>query len=204
MDFISKKIKMKIENISYLQSELKNNFRLSEEDILDLLKRFEKTTRDEMSCYFESYFTDGDFATVLLQIARNYKENKKVQIYVLSSLGNMINRYHLKETKEIYEYFRNARFTKGISAYVSIYFPHFKRFQEEENKWDYFMKIAKMTPKKIAEINFLAILNEYIEEIPSEYKQEIIDFLQEKYQMANNEGGKKYYQDMINRMNFNF
>ena len=55
-----------------------------------------------------------------------------------------------------------------------------------------------------AEINFLAILNEYIEEVPDEYKQEIIDFLQEKYQMANNEGGKKYYQDMINRINFNF
>lgn len=53
-----------------------------------------------MSTFFESYFTDEDFATVLLQIGRNYKENKKVQIYVLSSLGNMINRYHLKETKE--------------------------------------------------------------------------------------------------------
>ena len=95
-------------------------------------------------------------------------------------------------------------FEKGISAYVAIYLPHFKNFQKEENKWDYFMKIAKMTPKKIAEINFLAILNEYIEEVPDEYKQEIIDFLQEKYQMANNEGGKKYYQDMINRINFNF
>lgn len=74
MDLISKKIKMKMENISYLQSELKNNSYLSEEDILDLLKRFEKTTRDEMSCYFESYFTDEDFADVL------YKKNIKWQI----------------------------------------------------------------------------------------------------------------------------
>lgn len=131
MDLIIKKIKMKIDKISYLQCELKNYEILSKDDILTLLQNYEKTTRDEMSSCF-------------------------------------------------------------------------KNFQKEENKWDYFMKIAKMTPKKIAEINFLAILNEYIEEVPDEYKQEIIDFLQEKYQMANNEGGKKYYQDMINRINFNF
>lgn len=189
-----------METISYLQSELKNNSYLSEEDILDLLKRFEKTTRDEMSCYFESYFTDEAFADVLLQIARKYRENKKVQIFVLSSLGNMINRYHLKETKEIYEYFRNARFTKGISAYVAIYFPHFKGFQEEENKWDYFMKIAKMSPKKIAEATFRSLVREHIEEIPDNYKEEVIQFLITKQEKANNEGGRLYYQELVDKI----
>ena len=183
---------------------MKNYEILSKDDILTLLQNYEKTTRDEMSSYFEKYFKDDTFADILLKIANKYKENKRIHIYIISSLGNMVNRYNLKETKEIYEYFKKYMFEKGISAYVAIYLPHFKNFQKEENKWDYFMKIAKMTPKKIAEINFLAILNEYIEEVPDEYKQEIIDFLQEKYQMANNEGGKKYYQDMINRINFNF
>lgn len=200
MDFISKKVKMKIEDISYLQSELKNYEVLSEDEIFILLQKFEKTTRDEMSCYFESYFTDEDFADVLLQIARKYRENKKVQIYVLSSLGNMINRYHLKETKEIYEYFKNARFTKGISAYVAIYFPHFKGFQEEENKWDYFMKIAKMSPKKIAEATFLSLVREHIEEIPDNYKEEVIQFLITKQEKANNEGGKRFYQELIKQV----
>lgn len=204
MDLIIKKIKMKIDKISYLQCELKNYEILSKDDILTLLQNYEKTTRDEMSSYFKKYFKDDTFADILLKIANKYKENKRIHIYIISSLGNMVNRYNLKETKEIYEYFKKYMFEKGISAYVAIYLPHFKNFQKEENKWDYFMKIAKMTPKKIAKINFLAILNEYIEEVPDEYKQEIIDFLQEKYQMANNEGGKKYYQDMINRINFNF
>lgn len=204
MDLIIKKIKMKIDKISYLQCELKNYEILSKDDILTLLQNYEKTTRDEMSSYFEKYFKDDTVADILLKIANKYKENKRIHIYIISSLGNMVNRYNLKETKEIYEYFKKYMFEKGISAYVAIYLPHFKNFQKEENKWDYFMKIAKMTPKKIAEINFLAILNEYIEEVPDEYKQEIVDFLQEKYQMANNEGGKKYYQDMINRINFNF
>lgn len=199
MDFISKKVKMKIENISYLQCELKNYETLSEDEIFILLQKFEKTTRDEMSCYFESYFTDEDFAAVLLQIAKNYRENKKVQIFVISSLGNMINRYNLKETEEIYGYFKNAMFTKEISVYVAIYFPHFKRFQEEENKWDYYIKIAKMSPKKIAESTFLSLVSEYIEEIPDRYKEEVIQFLITKQEKANNEGGKLYYQELIDK-----
>lgn len=196
---------MKIEDISYLQSELKKYEILSEDEIFILLKKFEKTTRDEMSCYFESYFTDEDFADedfadVLLQIANKYKENKKNHIYIISSLGNMINRYHLKETEEIYGYFKNARFTKGISAYVAIYFPHFKGFQEEENKWDYFMKIAKMSPKKIAEATFLSLVREHIEEIPDNYKEEVIQFLIMKQEKANNEGGRLYYQEFVDKI----
>lgn len=61
-----------------------------------------------------------------------------------------------------------------------------------------------MSPKKIAHQNLVKIIERNIDDIPSKYKQEIMDFLQEKYEMANNEGGKKYYQDMINRINFNF
>lgn len=38
---------------------------------------------------------------------------------------------------------------------------------KEENKWDYFMKIAKMAPKKIGEIS-------------NEYKEKVIRFLNKK------------------------
>lgn len=200
MDLISKKIKMKIDKISYLQYELKNYEFLSKDDILILLQNYEKTTRDEMSSYFEKYFKDDTFADILLKIANKYNENKKIHIYIISSLGNMVNRYNLKETKEIYEYFKKYKLEKGVSAYVAIHLPHFKNFQKEENKWDYFMKIAKMTPKKIAELNFLAILNEYIEEVPDVYKEEVVNFLRGKQDKANNEGGKQYYQELIDKI----
>ena len=58
---------------------------------------------------------------------------------------------------------------------------------KEENKWDYFMKIAKMSPKKI-------------EEISNEYKEKIIRFFNEKWEKTNNDGGKKYYQALINKI----
>lgn len=198
-DFVrTKKMQRKIENILYLQSKLKNFSLLSEEDVLILLKKFEETTKDEMSIYFERYFQDDVFASILLKIANQYRKNKKLQICVITSLGNMINRYYLKETEAMYHYFKSQMFAKGISAYVSIHLPYFKSFQKEENKWDYFMKVAKMSPKKIAEANFLAIVSKYSREIPTEYKAQVIDFLTEKQEKANHKSGQKYFQELIN------
>lgn len=48
---------------------------------------------------------------------------------------------------------------------------------KEENKWDYFMKIAKMAPKKIGETSFLLLISKNIEEISNEYKEKVIRFL---------------------------
>ena len=71
---------------------------------------------------------------------------------------------------------------------------------KEENKWDYFMKIAKMAPKKIGETSFLVLISKNIEEISNECKEKIIRFFNEKWEKTNNDGGKKYYQALINKI----
>ena len=48
---------------------------------------------------------------------------------------------------------------------------------KEKNKWDYFMKIAKMASKKIGETSFLVLISKNIEEISNEYKEKVIRFL---------------------------
>ena len=48
---------------------------------------------------------------------------------------------------------------------------------KEENKWDYFIKIAKMVSKKIGETSFLVLISKNIEEISNEYKEKVIRFL---------------------------
>ncbi len=48
---------------------------------------------------------------------------------------------------------------------------------KKENKWDYFMKIVKMAPKKIGETSFLVLISKNIEEISNEYKEKVIRFL---------------------------
>ena len=161
----NRKIQNKIDNIKYLQNELMNFKNFSEDEISNLLQKFEKTPRDEVSFYFKSLFTNLEFANVLLEIADKYKENKKIQINILSSIGNMIRRYGLEETDEIYDYFKTNMFIKNVGVYVAIHLPYLKRF-EKENSWEYFMKVKNMTPKKMAETTFLNIVNEHITEIP--------------------------------------
>lgn len=192
----NRKIQNKIDNIKYLQNELMNFKNFSEDEISNLLQKFEKTPRDEVSFYFKSLFTNLEFANVLLEIADKYKENKKIQINILSSIGNMIRRYGLEETDEIYDYFKTNMFIKNVGVYIAIHLPYLKRF-EKENSWEYFMKIKDMTPKKMAETTFLNIVNEHITEIPNEHKGEVIALLKQKQQNSNNEGGQKYYQKLI-------
>lgn len=196
MHQINRKIQNKIDNIKYLQNELMNFKNFSEDEISNLLQKFEKTPRDEVSFYFKALFTNLEFANVLLEIADKYKENKKIQINILSSIGNMIRRYGLEETDEIYDYFKTNMFIKNVGVYVAIHLPYLKRF-EKENSWEYFMKVKNMTPKKMVETTFLNIVNEHITEIPNEHKGEVIAFLKQKQQNSNNEGGQKYYQELI-------
>ena len=192
----NRKIQNKIDNIKYLQNELMNFKNFSEDEISNLLQKFEKTPRDEVSFYFKSLFTNLEFANVLLEIADKYKENKKIQINILSSIGNMIRRYGLEETDEIYDYFKTNMFIKNVGVYIAIHLPYLKRF-EKENSWEYFMKVKNMTPKKMAETTFLNIVKEHITEIPNEHKGEVIALLKQKQQNSNNEGGQKYYQELI-------
>ncbi len=196
MHQINREIQNKIDNIKYLQNELMNFKNFSEDEISNLLQKFEKTPRDEVSFYFKALFTNLEFANVLLEIADKYKENKKIQINILSSIGNMIRIYGLEETDEIYDYFKTNMFIKNVGVYVAIHLPYLKRF-EKENSWEYFMKVKNMTPKKMAETTFLNIVNEHITEIPNEHKGEVIAFLKQKQQNSNNEGGQKYYQELI-------
>ena len=62
------------------------------------------------------------------------------------------------------------------------------------------MSMQKMTPKKIAHQNLVYIINQNIQSVPEEYKKEVISFLQKKHDLANNDGGKKFYLDMIKKI----
>lgn len=78
--------------------------------------------------YYTPYFTDNKFADVLLQIARNYPDNEKMLLNITSILGNMIIRYQLEETMEIYNFIlSNASSKKGIAGYVSVYLTQLKK-----------------------------------------------------------------------------
>lgn len=195
---INSKIKKKLDNINKLKSEITSWKKLSEDDVLKLLKEFEKTPRDEGSSFYNDAFNDDEFAEVLLAIAKKYNSNTKINIFIISSLGNMMERYKLKETKSIYEYFLSKIYEKGVSVYASLFFTELKNFINYQNKWDYIMSVKDMKPSKIAESSFETIIQSKKNEIPEEYKVTVINHYLKKSENSNSESGKSYYLDLAN------
>lgn len=200
MQNIDPKIQDKINTIIKLQTELLNWREKDESEIQNLMRDFEKMPRMEMTVFYEEYFTNQEFAAVLLEIAKEYPNNQKMIINIISSLGMMILRYRLKETKEIYNFMLMYSARKNISPYVDIYLPDLKGFENCQNKWEYYMSMKEMTPKKIAHQRFLSIIKQNISDIPSKYKGEVVEFLEKRKETANNEYGKKMYSEMIEKI----
>lgn len=200
---MNRKIQKKIENIIALQEQIRNWKEKTEDEVADAIKMFEKAPREEVSTYYIPYFTDTIFANTLLEIAKSYPNNQKITLNVIFSLSNMILRYKLEETSEFYEFVLQNATKKSLAGYIAIYLPRLNGFKAYPDKWEYFMSMQKMTPKQTAHANFVSIIQNNIDTIPADYKKEIITFLEEKEKIANNEGGKKYYRDMIDTINSN-
>lgn len=200
MQNINPKIQDKINKIIYLQDEIKKWEEKDEFEIENLMKNFEKMTRIEGSVFYTKYFTDEKFANILLVLARKYPDNKSIIKDIITALGMMITRYNLNETEEMYTLMLEYSSQKGVSAYVSIYFLFLKRFEKHPNHWEYYMSMRKMTPKKIAQQKLVGIIEQNINNIPEQYKGEIIHFLKELHDAANNDFGKKMYLEMIEKI----
>ncbi len=190
---ISAKIKKKIDNITALKNKLNNWKTLTEIEVLETIKAFEKTPRDEGSSAYGVLFSDEDFAKELLEIGKNYENNNKVNIYIVSSLGNMMRRYNLKETKSIYNYFLSNMYKKEVSVYVSFFLTNMTHFESYNNQWEYIMSIKDMKPSKRAKPSFESIVNSRKDSIPLEHYETLYKYFIKEAEKANNEGGKKHY-----------
>jgi hypothetical protein len=192
--------KKNIENISLLKEKMSDWHKLSDEELFLAVKEFEKTPRLEVSIYYQDLFNDPQFSRTLLDIYNKHKDNTKLVVLLVSAIGNMIQRYDLPETKEIYEFMLENSDKSNIGPYVAIFLPRLEHFENYDKKWEYFMNIKKMSPKKVAESSFETIMGLYLEKIPEHYKNEAIEYLNKKVEESNNEYGKQYYQDIINKI----
>ncbi|WP_409340279.1 hypothetical protein [Paenibacillus sp. MBLB4367] len=192
--------KKNIENISLLKEKISDWHKLSEEELFLAVKEFEKTPRLEVSIYYQDLFNDPKFSKILLDIYIRHKDNTKLVVLLVSAIGNMIQRYDLPETKEIYEFMLENSDKSNIGPYVAIFLPKLKYFDIYDRKWEYIMNIKKMSPKKVAESSFETIMDLYLEKIPEQYKKEAIEYFNKKVEASNNEYGKQYYQDIINKI----
>ncbi|WP_288437215.1 hypothetical protein [uncultured Chryseobacterium sp.] len=198
MSNISQKIQNNIDNIESLKKQISGWKKLSDEELFQAVKEFEKTPRLEVSIYYNDLFNDAKFADILLDIYKNNTGNAKLVILLISAIGNMIQRYNLPETKDIYELMFDNAYKKNIGPYVAIFLPKMEHFKNYSNKWQYFMEVKDMSPKKVAESSFEVIMDILGSEIPEDYKEEVANYFDKKAEESNNEYGRQYYSDLAN------
>ncbi|MBE4949226.1 hypothetical protein [Chryseobacterium culicis] len=198
MSNISQKIQNNIDNIESLKKQISGWKKLSDEELFQAVKEFEKTPRLEVSIYYNDLFNDAKFADILLDIYKNNTGNAKLVILLISAIGNMIQRYNLPETKDTYELMFDNAYKKNIGPYVAIFLPKMEHFKNYSNKWQYFMEVKDMSPKKVAESSFEVIMDILGSEIPEDYKEEVANYFDKKAEESNNEYGRQYYSDLAN------
>ncbi|WP_228413550.1 hypothetical protein [Chryseobacterium sp. CH21] len=173
--------------------------KLSEEQLFQAVKEFEKTPRLEVSVYYNDLFNDTKFADILLDIYKRNADNTKLVVLLISAIGNMLQRYSLSETNDIYEFMLENAYKKNVGPYVAIFLPRMEHFKSYNQKWQYFMEVKEMSPKKVAESSFEVIMDLYGNEIPKENKEEAASYFNRKAEESNNEYGKQYYLDLVGK-----
>ncbi|RQO33041.1 hypothetical protein DBR39_24235 [Chryseobacterium sp. KBW03] len=199
MSNIPQKIQKNIDNIESLKKQISGWKKLSEEQLFQAVKEFEKTPRLEVSVYYNDLFNDTKFADILLDIYKSNADNTKLVVLLISAIGNMLQRYSLSETKDIYEFMLENAYKKNVGPYVAIFLPRMEHFKSYNQKWQYFMEVKDMSPKKVAESSFEVIMDLYGSEIPEGNKEEAASYFKRKAEESNNEYGKQYYLDLAGK-----
>ncbi len=193
----------KLKEMNALIKDLKNWRDLDEHEIEKKIERFEQIPRDEWSKYRTEALSEASLGEELKLIAKTYHKNSKILRNVVSSLGNQIERYNLSPSDSIYEFFLENRNHKGVNFYIVLFLTTFPQFEEYPGKWDFIMSIPKIAPqKKTREIFYKEIKNRRINELPNEYKVDVVQFF--KSCIANNETIGEYtknkYEGLINML----
>jgi hypothetical protein len=144
----------RLEQLQELKEKLSDWRLFDEPAVLQMVKDFEKIPRDEFSSFYQPVLSDTRLADHVLELGKAYHDNVKILVYTLSALGNMISRYHLKPSDEVFEFFKDAISNKKANYYVSLYLSSFPQFGSWSCKWEYLISIPGIAPRKKSMENF--------------------------------------------------
>ena len=197
---ISPKIKQQLDLIIELKTQIENWNSYNEEELFQIVKEFEKKPRDEGSFWYEEALSDKRLAENLLALANEYSDNTKMNVFIVSAIGNMIRRYKLEPSDEIFTYFLQKAQTKGVALYISFYLPYLPQFEKYDNKWDYIMSIKNIKPLKDAEISFRERIEFFLIQLPAKYIEETIVFFEQCINEAKSDYSKNMYRELIEKL----
>ncbi|KQB37436.1 hypothetical protein [Flavobacterium aquidurense] len=197
---ISPKIKKQLDIILELKTQINTWKSYNEQEVFQIVKEFEKKPRDEGSFWFEEILSNKELASDLVNIGNKYSENTKMNVYIVSALGNMIKRYKLESSEEIFNYFLEKAQTKGVELYVSFFLPYLPQFEKYERKWEYIMSIKNIKPLKDSEISFKERIDYFLNQLPIKYVEETITFFEQSINEAKSDYSKNMYRELIEKL----
>ncbi|MBC9932502.1 hypothetical protein [Chitinophaga qingshengii] len=180
-------MKLKTDLLYALKDQLLNWQGLPEQHLEALVQQFEKIPRDEVSTFYTPALTDSELGSALVAIGNQFPDNNKLQINVVSALGNMVWRYQLHPTDEMFTFLTVATANKKANFYVALHMPVFPQYWLWEGKWQYLLSVPNIAPKKKSFTVFHDTVKRVLEnhdEMPLAVKQQIIRKLQTRMEEA--------------------
>jgi hypothetical protein len=146
----------------------------TESELEVLIKKFGNICRDETSVFKKEILSDNNLVEILLEIANTYEHNNRILIEIVSSINNMHVRYDLKITNSVFQFLIDQTKNKKVNFYVSIFISRVPQFNNYKYKWKYIMSVPNIAPKNKSRTTFYHIINDNINAVPNELKNEII------------------------------
>lgn len=173
-------MEQKIKILEELKDRLCNWKSYDETRLQKLMKEFEKIPREEFSSFFTPILTDKSLIENIGEIGEAFQSNSEILVNVISSLGNIVWRYKLDPSVEMFDFFKKAAKNKKVNYYVSLYITSFPQYHTWTDRWNYLISIPEIAPKKKSIANFHTEVKKILntkEEIPLEVINKIITIL---------------------------
>lgn len=173
-------MEQKIKILEELKDKLCNWKSYDETRLQKLMKEFEKIPREEFSSFFTPILTDKSLIENIGEIGEAFQSNSEILVNVISSLGNIVWRYKLDPSVEMFDFFKKATKNKKVNYYVSLYITSFPQYHTWKDRWNYLISIPEIAPKKKSIVNFHTEVKKILntkEDIPLEVINKIITIL---------------------------
>lgn len=173
-------MEQKIKILEELKDRLCNWKSYDETRLQKLMKEFEKIPREEFSSFFTPILTDKSLIENIGEIGEAFQSNSEILVNVISSLGNIVWRYKLDPSVEMFDFFKKAAKNKKVNYYVSLYITSFPQYHTWKDRWNYLISIPEIAPKKKSIVNFHTEVKKILntkEDIPLEVINKIITIL---------------------------
>ncbi|NML41698.1 hypothetical protein HHL17_31220 [Chitinophaga sp. G-6-1-13] len=174
-------MKLKTDALQSLKDKLLNWQQLSEQELEAYIREFEKIPRAEVSTFYTPVLSDNELGAILVAIGRQFPDNTKLQVNVVSALGNMVWRYGLTPTDVMFDFLVAASSNRKVNFYVALHIRVFPQYQTWSRKWEYLMSVPEIAPRKKAFVVFYDTVKQQLEKhdiMPLEVKLVIIKKIQ--------------------------